>query len=413
MEPPDRTRTLVVLGASSDQLFLIRTAREMGLRVLACDRNPDSPGFHEADEHAVVSTRDVDALRRLLDERRAEGVELAGVTTMGSDIPDVVQVLSAHLGTPSVTAASAALATDKLAMKDRFLARGIPIPWYAEVYSAAEVREAVRRRGRLVLKPIDRSGSRGVFLVDEESDVARLFAAARGTSLSGRAMIEEYLEGPQISTETVMVDGRGITPGFADRNYEHLERFRPQVMENGAWVPSRLSAGERERVEDLVVSASLALGVETGVTKGDVVLTSTGPKVIEIAARLSGGHFCECLVPLGTGVNYVRVAIQLAIGDDPDLESLAPRFDRAVANRYFFPEPGVLTSVEGLEEVRAQDWIERLELWYEPGDALPVIDSHAQRAGVFVATAPDLETLEERVAWVYRTVRLRTSKRAA
>ena len=85
----DAARTLVVLGASSDQLFLIRTAQEMGLRVLALDYNPASPGFEVADAHAVVSTRDVDAIKAHVDRERAAGVEFAGVITMGSDIPEI------------------------------------------------------------------------------------------------------------------------------------------------------------------------------------------------------------------------------------------------------------------------------------------------------------------------------------
>jgi biotin carboxylase len=402
------SRTIVLLGASSDQLFLYRTAREMGLAILAVDQNPASPGFALADEHALVSTRDVDAISGALDERRARGWRFAGVTTMGSDIPDVVARVAAHLGTPGVSLESARLATDKLTMKERLRERDVPIPWFAAVASAAEVRAHLRERGLLVLKPVDRSGSRGVFLLDQRSDVATLFDEARAFSFSGRVMVEEFLQGPQISTESVLCAGRAVTPGFADRNYELLERFRPQIMENGGWVPSLCSPAERRAVQAVVEHASRALGIESGVTKGDVVLTADGPKVIEIAARLSGGDFCAGLVPLGSGVNYVRAAIQLALGETPDLDALAPRFQRAVANRYFFPEPGRLVSVEGLEDVQGEEWLAKLELWYRPGEIVPPGKSHAHRFGVFVVVGPDRATVQERVERVYRSVRIRT-----
>jgi len=269
-------------------------------------------------------------------------------------------------------------------------------------------RIAAERGPDLVLKPVDRSGSRGVFLLDEKSNLSELFACAQEFSYSGRVQVEEYLTGPQISTETILFEGRALTPGFADRNYDLLDRFRPQIMENGGWVPSLCSAEERARVEDVVVRASLALGIETGVTKGDVVLTAEGPKVIEIAARLSGGDFCASLVPHGCGINYVRAAVRLALGEEPDFAELEPRFERAVANRYFFPEPGRLLSISGAAEVRAQDWLEKLEFWYAPGDEVPASLSHAHRFGVFVATAPDRETLAERIDWVYRTIRIET-----
>jgi len=402
-------RTLVVLGASSDQLFLIRTAQELGLAVLCCDQNPDSPGFALAEESATVSTRDVPALLAHLERRAAEGLELAGVITMGSDIPDVVAALCERLGLPGPSRETARLATDKLAMKQRFQERGVPCPWFSEVRSLGELRAAHAQRGpRLVLKPIDRSGSRGVFLLDERSDLPECLRRSREFSYSGRILVEEFLAGPQISTETILCGPRAATPGFADRNYDGLERFLPQVMENGGWVPSRFAGAERRAIESLAERAARALGIERGVAKGDLVWTDEGPKVIEVAARLSGGDFCAGLVPFGSGVNYVRTAIQLALGEEPDWEALQPRCARAVANRYFFPEPGELVRVEGADEIRAQPWVEKLELWYEPGDVVPPSLSHAHRFGVFVVTAEDRDELERRIEWVYGTLRIVT-----
>ncbi len=399
--------TLLVLGASTDQRFMIETAQAMGLRVVAIDANPDSPGFAIADDWAVVSTRDIAGLRKLTDDLRAEGTRIRGVTTMGSDIPDVVAALSAHLGTPGPSVASARLATDKFEMKRRFAECGIPIPWFECVTTRDELADVVARRGYpFVLKPVDRSGSRGVFLCEEGCDLHDLFTRSHAFSFAGRCLVEEYLEGPQISTETILSHGDGRTPGFADRNYELLEQFRPQFMENGGWVPSALESSDRESIEALVVRASHALGIRDGVTKGDVVLTPKGPKVIELAARLSGGDFCESLVPLGTGVNYVRAAIELAIGERPDLEALEPRFERCVANRYFFTRPGRLVRIEGLEEIRAQPWLAKLELWYEPGDPIPPTTSHAGRFGVFVVVGADRAEVQPRVDRVYETLRI-------
>ena len=407
---PSAVRTLAVLGASSDQLFLIRTAQEMGLRVLAFDMNPDSPGFSVADESAVVSTRDVPALCAFLDDYRTRQ-PIAGVLTMGSDIPDVVSAVAAHMGTPGPSAQTARWATDKFAMKQRFRECGVPIPWFTELEDAAHLERVVAERGLpLVIKPVDRSGSRGVFRLDEACDRAELFARAKEFSYSGRVQVEEYLEGLQISTESVLSGGEAVTPGFADRNYELLERFAPQIMENGGWVPSVLGEADRRAVCEVVEDAARALGIVDGVVKGDVVMTPQGPKIIEVAARLSGGDFCESLVPLGCGVNYVSAAVELAIGERPDLGALTPRFERAVANRYFFPEPGTLLRVDGVDEVRAQPWVEKLELWYEPGDEVPASLSHAHRFGVFLVTAEDRATAQERVDWVYETIRIETRR---
>ena len=407
-------RTLLVLGGSSDQLFLIRTAQQMGLAVLCLDRDPEAPGLQEADEAAAVSTRDVPAILEFLEERLADGESLHGVLTMGSDVPAVVAAVAEAFELPGPTRACARLATDKLAMKQRLRECGIPIPWFAEVRGLGELNAYLRERGRLVLEPIDRSGSRGVFVLDGTCDAARLLREAREQSFVGRVMVEEYLEGPRVSTECVLWDERAATPGFADRNHELLERFLPRVMENGGQVPSRLAGAERAATEDVTVAAARALGIARGTARGAVVWTPAGPVVIEVAARLSGGDFCESLVPLSTGVNLVRAAVRIALGEEPDWRELEPtRPERWVANRYLFPTPGRLIAVEGAEKVRAQPWVKKLELAYRPGDLVPPATSHASRFGVFVVVADDAEALARRVEWVYRTLRLETRSDAA
>ena len=90
----------------------------------------------------------------------------------------------------------------------------------------------------------------------------------------------------QISTESIILDGEIYTLGYADRNYENLEEFLPQIMENGGWVPS-IYENIKDLVEEEILKASISIGLETGVVKGDVVLGENGPVVIYIDARLS------------------------------------------------------------------------------------------------------------------------------
>ena len=91
-----------------------------------------------------------------------------------------------------------------------------------------------------MLKPIDQAGSRGVALTEVNSEnLKELYLTALSHSDEKLILIEEFIPGPQISTEHVIYEGNIYTPGFADRNYDDLERFLPQIMENGGWVPSK------------------------------------------------------------------------------------------------------------------------------------------------------------------------------
>jgi hypothetical protein len=107
-----------------------------------------------------------------------------------------------------------------------------------------------------------------------------------------------------------------------------------------------------------------------------------------------------------SGVDYVKAAIKLAIGEEIDLRSLAKPATQTAANRYFFPPPGRLIALSGLDKVRAQLWVKKLETWYRLGDIVPSVGSHAQRFGVFVVVGRDRTEVDERIRWVYETVRI-------
>src|SRR5207244_7258015 len=103
--------------------------------------------------------------------------------------------------------------------------------------SLDDLRAIVAARGLpLVLKPVDGRGARGVLRLTAATDLAWAFAHAKSQSRSGGVMVEEYLAGPQISTEGLLLGGCGdhnTTCGFIDRNYEHLDTYSPYIVENG------------------------------------------------------------------------------------------------------------------------------------------------------------------------------------
>ena len=127
-----------------------------------------------------------------------------------------------------------------------------------------------------------------------------------------------------------------------------LDRFKPYFIENGGNHPASASSSLRQKVEDLVESAASALGIVNGVAR-DVVISQDGEPMLIEPARLSGGDFSS-LIPLGTGVNIVKSAIDLSLGIDLDIEALSEKHVKFIANRYFFSSPGLLREIKGLDE---------------------------------------------------------------
>lgn len=402
-------KTLLVISAGIEAAPGIRIAREMGLHVVASDRDPQAPGFAFADDRLLASTYDVEeTLGAALDyHRRVRPID--GVIAIASDVPLTVATVAAELGLPGIPRESARLAQDKLAMKRRFARDGVAAPWFAPVESEQALRRLARERGYpLVLKPVDSRGSRGVLRLTEGVDLGWAYALSRSHSPTGRVMLEQFLDGPQVSTESIVVDGVAATPGFADRNYELLDRFAPHIIENGGQLPSALPPEVQGRVRALVQAAALSLGIRDGVVKGDIVVCGGTPFVVEIAARLSGGFLCTHEIPLSTGVPFVRHAIRVALGERPTAEELAPRAERGVAQRWIFPAPGRIRSISGLEQARRMPGVEELILRAKPGDVVSKPTDSNAAIGVAMAVGATREEAVQRAERAVAAVRVET-----
>jgi biotin carboxylase len=386
-------KTILVISGGTEAVPGIARAREMGLHVVVSDGSPTAPGLLAGDEQLLASTYDVRATVAAARRYEREVRHIDGVISIASDVPLTVASVAVELGLPGIPLAAARLASDKLAMKRHLAEHGVAVPWFAPAPTAGHLRAHVAEQGYpLVLKPLDSRGARGVLLLhDEHIDLEWAHATALRESPSSQVMVERFLAGPQISTESLVLDGVAHTIGFADRNYEQLERFAPYVIEDGGQLPSHLAPAEQAAVRKLVQCATDAFGVRAGVLKGDIVLCDGTPYVIEVAPRLSGGYLCTHEIPLNTGVDLVANAIRVALGETPPAEDLRPRWSRGVAQRWLFPPPGRVRCVTGVATVAARPEIALCEIRVRPGDIVSAPSSHNTRAGVIIATGPTRE----------------------
>lgn len=404
------SKNLLFIGAGPEMVPGIQWARELGVSVIATDMNPNAIGFKCADYSEVVSTRDVDGTIKVA-QRYDKEIGIDGVMTLASDVPLTVASVAEDLGLPGLSVEVARILQDKLLMKQRMAQKGIPIPKFQSARSYEEAKEACQNIGYpVVVKPIDNSGARGVSIIENEEMLLQAFEWAMKYRFSKEdLLIEEYLIGPQVSTESLVYDGKIYTTGFADRNYELNPKFRPHFVEDGHTIPSILPAPDQESMLRLINNTLPALGIDFGVGKGDLVLTPDGPKVIEFAGRLSGGRFSTDTVPLATGVNIVKAMILLSIGEKIDPNDLKPKYDRAAAQRYLFPKPGCVVSVDGLSDSTKPDWITRVEIYVKPGDEIKQITNHAERAGYVIAVGETRAEAVQRAEWARNEIIINTN----
>jgi biotin carboxylase len=387
------SKTLLIVSGGIEAADAARRAKEMGLYVVVSDRDPEAPGFAFADSCLIADVYGAVETAAAAERFSRKIRKIDGVICVAADAPVTAATVAQRLGLPGISLASAELACDKLAMKRRFAECGVPVPWFAEIATPQALQRTAVERGRdLVIKPVDSRGSRGVQRVAQVADLDKAFLFARSHSPSERVMVEQYLDGPQVSTESVIVNGRCFTPGFSDRNYEYLERYAPFFIENGGDLPSRLSPETQAKVKDVVARAAAALGVTNGTVKGDIVVHNGEPYVIELAARLSGGFFCTREIPLNTGVDFIGAAIKVALGEAVSPDELEPKQFTPVIQRYAFPKAGRVVSVEGLDEARKIAGVAEVVITARPGDIIPAAGDKRPSAAMVLTTGASRDT---------------------
>jgi len=385
-------KTLLIVSGGIEAAEAAKRAKEMGLTVVVSDRDPAAPGFAFADSCLIADVYGADETAAAAERYNRKIRKIDGVICVAADAPVTAAAVAKKLGLPGISVETAELACDKLAMKQRFVERGVRVPWFSEVQTLQALqRIAIERGNNLVIKPVDSRGSRGVQRVAQVKDLTKAFTLARSHSPTQRVMVEEYLDGPQVSTESVVVGGVCHTPGFSDRNYEYLDTYAPFFIENGGDLPSHLAEDIQAKVKALVADAASALGVANGTVKGDIVVHNGEPYVIELAARLSGGFFCTREIPLNTGVDFIGCAIKVALGEAVTAEELQPRHFVPVIQRYAFPAPGRVVSIAGAEEARQIAGVEEIVVTAKPGDLIPPAGDKRPSAAMVLTTGSSRE----------------------
>jgi biotin carboxylase len=370
-DPRERSPRLLVLGAGPAQLGLLEAARAHGVWTAVADRDPAAPGFPLADRRCIVSTEDEPAIERL-----AAALELDGVIAPGTDWPvGVAARVAAKLGLPHpISAATAVLATNKLRQRERFAEAGVPQPrWQVVTGDETELEPPC------VVKAPDRQGQKGLSLVRDAAALPGAIATARASSRSGTVIVEEVVDGPEVTVVAFSAGGEFVPLAVTDRLTAGPPAFGVALAH--VW-PSEHAAAASE----VARRALDALGIGEGPTYTQLRIGPAGPEVMEVAARLGGGHDAE-LVEAALGVDLNGLAIAVALGREVELPSAEPRVGGAVT-RFLVAQPGVLESVEVPD---ALEGVLRVRIYRAPGSVVTPLRRGPDRVGAVLAVGATRE----------------------
>ncbi len=402
----DKRKTILLLGAGEEQCIAINVAKSIGLRVIAADGNPQAKGLKMADVGINVDINDVKKLVELGQKYTVDGIFCHAV-----EIPVVVAKVAKKLRLPGLSPEIAERATDKIKRIKCFAKKGVPCAKFETASSTQEALTKAKKIGfPVVIKPVDNAGARGVKKLYSEKEVKEAFNEALQHSKKKTVLIEELLEGREISTETVIHKCRNYHTGYGDRNYSRNREFHPYFVEDGHHVPGTLSKKDEKRMWKIVENAIKALGIKWGVAKGDILISKNKIYVLEMACRTSGGWFAAGTVPIATGVNIMKPLMKMSLGESFDVKDVQPLFQKAACQRYIIPtEKGYFEKFEGIDDAVNMPGVEMFVLFKKPkqGELIKKSTNNAERFGQLITQGKNVRDAIEKCEYAMKKIKIK------
>ena len=395
----DETKAIIIVSAGAMQVPAIKIAKEMGLTVIATDRNPDAVGFQYCDHKVTLDTKDAEGHVRFALEN-AESLNIKGAFA-GSDCAVTVSAVTNALKLPGIPLDVAKRSNNKALMKERWIRDKIPTPFGQEVTTINEAKSILKHIGfPAMIKAVDNAASRGsmkIMFLDQLDDA---IVNAKEASMTGTAVVEEYITGTEQSVETVIWNGRHFHIGMADRVFA----YHPYHVETAHIDPSILTTDMQTRIYDTVDSAADSLGINFGPAKADMIWTPKGPMIIEMPARLSGGFHSQYTTPLSSGKNPIRAVMEIALGYDLDETLIQATKSLTSICAGIFPPKGMLKAIHGVEEAKDIEGVEEVIITKGPGDMIENYFDNGKRFCWVIVVGKSKENAFETVEKVKNTI---------
>lgn len=380
-----------VIGASSESIYAISKAKELGLEVLALDGDPGAPGLSAADTSYVVDIRDPEKVKEILDENRPDVILPVPIgrylTTTG--------VINDAYGLMGVSAAAAQLCTDKyefhrvLAQKSLRNAELYLVPAGETCVYADELNDIYP----VVVKPRFGSGSRGVEIFNTPEELSERFLS--GLPFEEDYCIETCVPGPEYGVDGVFVDGKFKL--IVLRGKENTPPPYRECVGYYSITENKDNTRFFNKLRELMQSVGEALGFKNNIIHADIIRDNNdNPFIIETSARPSGHNLHNLFTPMASGVDEVTEFIKMAV---PGLNleySFEPTVSSDMMIRYFDFENVRVNMVPDIEDIRARYPIVAWNCTIKPGDRLSKVTNGASimGRGFFVIKAGSKEELD-------------------
>ena len=377
-----KKKNIAIIGANEFQNPLILAAKDMGYTTHVFAWQAGDIGEGTADYFYPISIVELD---RILDICRK--LDLAGVVSIGSDLASItVNYVAEQLGLTGNGMESALAATNKHRMRLAFEKAGLP-SCKSRLVSSPEEAEALTLPFPVIVKPTDRSGSRGIFKVSEKGQFRHAVEQAMAHSFEKKALVEEFAQGREYSIEYISWQGQHHFLTCTEK----FTTGAPLFVETGHLQPPlHMTEATLAQIQALIPQVLDCLGVRFGASHTELKIDAAGGiKLIECGARMGGDCIGSDLVQISRGVDYVKACVDVACGKAPELSPA--HGGRVAAIRFVFSQQD-LDSLDYIRRHYPQALTHVSHIL--PFDGRQISDS-STRYGFFILSAATMEEMLE------------------
>lgn len=395
-------KRILLLGGSHFQVPSVVTAKKLGHYVITCDYLANNPGHKFADEYYNVSTTDKEAVLRL-----AEKLKIDGIVCYASDpAASTAAYVSEAMGLPTSPYHSVNLLSNKDDFRSFLEQNNFHTP-KAKGYAYTEIDKLIREinefRFPVMIKPVDSSGSKGVKKIENTSNLLQAIDEAMVYSRCKRFIVEEYVEkyGYQIAGDGFSVDGKLVFRCFANEHFDSIG-INPYVPVGESW-PYIMPKRVHDKIHAEIQRAITLLNMKTQAYNFDARIDQEeNVYLMEIGPR-NGGNLIPQVTKYATGIDMVEYTIKAALGES--CNDLHMKETQGYWSNYMVHSQtsGRLKEVRINADFRRQNLVE-FEMQYRTGDQVNAFSGSNGTLGTMILrfSSEDemIEKMENMEKWV-------------
>ncbi len=342
----------LILAGSCPQIVLINQLKSRGIYTILADNNVNAVARPYSDEFVKVDILNSDLVKRIAIEKEVDFL----ITVCADQVLLTVAKVSEELGLPCyLNYNTACKVSDKGYMKDIFHQYGIPSSKHAFM-SKIEENQISNMQYPLVVKPVDAYSSKGVRKCNSRNELEVFFAEAATISRSGVVIVEEYVEGAELTVDFEVVNGRAVLLSVSNTEKVH---YKDRFLAFRTRFPAAVSPDTIVRIREIGQKIADAFNLKNSPMLIQLITDDHRESVLEFSARTGGGAK-YLLIKMASGFDPITAVIDLTLGKIPTISEVKGE-SKYITNEFLYAWPGTFDHLEGFAELKNEDIIS--EYW--------------------------------------------------